>query len=86
MIDSWLVASILLFVLALCAAVRILPGPTRLDRLVAVNVTVTIACTGLFLFAISLGNLLMLDFAILLAVIFFFGTIWSAGKTPEDPA
>jgi len=78
MIDTWLFAAICLFILAFCAVMRILPGPTQLDRLIALNAAITIACAGLLCLTIAMGTLLILYSAIIFAVICFVGTIYSA--------
>jgi len=78
MIDTWLLATVCLFILSFCALLRILPGPTRLDRLIALNAAITNACAGLLCLTIALGNLLVLYSAIFLAIACFAGTIFSA--------
>jgi len=78
MIDTWFFATVCLFILSFCALLRIIPGPTRLDRLIALNAAITIACAGLLCLTIALGNLLVLYSAIILAITCFAGTIFSA--------
>jgi multicomponent Na+:H+ antiporter subunit F len=78
MIDTWLFAGVCLFVLSFCAVLRIIPGPTRLDRLIALNAAITIACAGLLCLTIVLGNLLILYSAIIFAIACFTGTIYFA--------
>jgi len=86
MIDTWLFAAVCLFVLAFCAALRILPGPTtRLDQLIALNAAITIACSGLLCLAIAVGNIFVLDSAMILAIAFFAGTILFADRNPGEP-
>ncbi len=77
-IDTWLFAAICLFFLSFCAVLRIFPGPSRLDRLVAINVAITIACSGFIALAIAWGNLMIMGIALILAGIGFLGTIESA--------
>jgi multisubunit Na+/H+ antiporter MnhF subunit len=77
-IDTWLFAAICLFFLAFCAVLRILPGPSQLDRLVAINVAITIACSGFIALALAWGNLMVLWIAIIFAGIGLLGTIGSA--------
>ena len=85
MIDTWLFATLCLFILAFCAVLCILPGPTRPDRLIALNVAITIACAGLLCLTIAVGNLLILYSAIIFAAICFAGTIYSAHKNRGEP-
>jgi len=74
-IDIWLFAAGAFFILAFCAVLRILPGPTLNDRLIAVNVAATLACAGALSLTVSAGNLLVLLIAGLLACIVFATTI-----------
>ena len=85
MIDTWLFAAICLFILAFCAVLRMLPGPTQLDRLIALNTAITIACAGLLCLTIAVGTLLILYGAIIFAVIGFAVTIYSAHKNRSEP-
>ena len=85
MIDTWLFAAICLFILAFCAVLRMLPGPTKLDRLIALNAAITIACAGLLCLTITVGNLLILYGAIIFVVIGFAGTICSAYQNRGEP-
>jgi multicomponent Na+:H+ antiporter subunit F len=85
MIDTWLFAAVCLFVLAFCAVLRILPGPTRLDQLIALNAAMTIACSGLLCLAIALGDIFVLDSAMILALAFFVGTIWFTDRDQGEP-
>lgn len=75
MIDTWLFAAVCLFMLAFCAALRTIPGPTRLDRLVAINTAVTIAGAGLVCLTIATGNVLVMYGTILFVIACFSGTI-----------
>jgi len=67
MIDTWLFAVICLIFLSICAVVRIIPGPTRFDRFVAVNTGITLAAGAALALSISFGNLFILDASFLLA-------------------
>ena len=73
MIDTWLFASLCLFFLALCAVLRTIPGPSRFDRIVAVNVALTIAVAGALALSVSLGNPLIIDFMIVVAALGYSG-------------
>jgi len=75
MIDSWLFAALCLIFLSICAILTIIPGPSRDDRLIAVNAAVTIAATAAIAFSISRGNLFVLDVSIVLAALCYAGTI-----------
>jgi multicomponent Na+:H+ antiporter subunit F len=85
MIDTWLFAVICLIFLSICAVVRIIPGPTRYDRLVALNTAITLAAGAALALSISFGNLFILDAAIALLALCFAGTIAIArfGKGDE---
>jgi multisubunit Na+/H+ antiporter MnhF subunit len=75
MIDSWLFAALCLIFLSICAILTIIPGPTRDDRLVAVNAAVTIAAGAAIALSISVGNLFALDVAIVLVALCYAGII-----------
>jgi len=75
MIDSWLFAALCLIFLSICAILTIIPGPSRDDRLIAVNAAVTIAATAAIAFSMSLGNLFVLDVSIVLVALCYTGTI-----------
>ena len=74
MINTWLFAAAILIFLALCAVLRIFPGPTLLDRIVAANAAITIASAGGAALCIATGNLLALDITILAALLLYAGT------------
>jgi multisubunit Na+/H+ antiporter MnhF subunit len=75
MIDTWLFAALCLIFLSICSVVRILPGPTRFDKLVALNTAITLAAGAALAISISLGNLLVLDASIALLALCYTGTI-----------
>jgi len=75
MIDSWLFAALCLIFLSVCTILSIIPGPTRDDRLIAVNAAITIAATAAIAFSISRGNLFVLDVSIVLVALCYAGTI-----------
>ncbi|WP_292425405.1 hypothetical protein [Methanoregula sp.] len=78
MLDIWLFAAVCLFILAFCAVLRVIPGPTLHDRLIAVNVAATLACAGALALTVSVGDLIILTLAGLIACIVFVITIWTA--------
>jgi multisubunit Na+/H+ antiporter MnhF subunit len=85
MIDSWLFAALCLIFLSICAILTTMPGPTRNDRLVAVNAAITIAAGAAIALSISLGNLFVLDVSIILVALCYAGTIAIArSKKGED--
>jgi len=75
MIDTWIFAALCFIFLSICAFVRILPGPTRFDQLVALNTAITLAAGAALAVSISLGNLLVLDASIAILALCFIGTI-----------
>lgn len=86
MIDTWLVAAICLIFLSLCAVVRIIPGPTRLDRLVAANTAITLVAGAALALSIFFGDLYILDASIALLAVCFAGTIAMARFSRSEKA
>jgi multisubunit Na+/H+ antiporter MnhF subunit len=84
MIDSWLFAALCLIFLSICAILRILPGPTRDDQLIAVIAAITLAAAAAVGLSISLGNLLVLDVSILLVALCYAGSIAIARSRKGD--
>jgi len=74
-LDIWLFAAVCLFILAFCAVLRVIPGPTLHDRLIAANIATTIACAGALALTVSAGDLIIMVLAGLLACIVFATTI-----------
>ena len=74
-LDIWLFAAVCLFILTFCAVLRVIPGPTLHDRLIATNIAATLACAGALALTISAGDLIILVRAGLLACIVFATTI-----------
>ena len=74
-IDIWFCASVVFFILTICAVLRIIPGPTLNDRLIAANVAATLACAGALALTVSAGSLFVVLVAALLACIVFAATI-----------
>jgi len=85
-LDIWLFAAVCLFILAVCAVLRVIPGPTLYDRLIAINIAATVACAGALALTVSLGNLLIPVLAGLFACIVFATTLRISqvhrGETP----
>ena len=73
MINAWFFAAICLLFLTLCALVRIIPGPTRDDQLIAVNAAVTIAAAAVIALSIFWQNLFVLDTSIVIVTLCYAG-------------
>jgi multisubunit Na+/H+ antiporter MnhF subunit len=86
MIDSWLFAALCLIFLSICAILTIIPGPTRDDRLIAVNAAITIAMGATIALSISLGNLFVLDISIVLGALCYAGTLAIARSKEGEEA
>jgi multisubunit Na+/H+ antiporter MnhF subunit len=74
-IDIWFIAAICLFVLACCAALRILSTHSLPDRLLAANVAATLGCAGALSLTVSFGDLVVAVLALIVACIVFATTI-----------
>lgn len=57
------------------AFIRLLLGPEVPDRVVALDLMATVAVGGICLFSVVMDNYIFLDAALVLALIFFLGTI-----------
>jgi multisubunit Na+/H+ antiporter MnhF subunit len=86
MIDSWLFAALCLIFLSICAILTIIHGPTRDDRLIAVNAAITIAMGAAIALSISLGNLFVLDVSIGLGGLCYAGTFAIARSKEGEEA
>jgi multisubunit Na+/H+ antiporter MnhF subunit len=73
MIDTWFFAALCLSFLALCALLRVIPGPELNDRIVSFTAAVTLFAAAALVFSISSGNLFILDVAIIIALLLFAG-------------
>ncbi len=73
MIDTWFFAALCFGFLALCALLRVIPGPERNDRIVSFTAAVTLASAAALVLTIASGNLFILDAAIVIALILFAG-------------
>ncbi|MEI7857553.1 MAG: monovalent cation/H+ antiporter complex subunit F [Methanomicrobiales archaeon] len=84
MIDTWFFAALCFGFLALCALLRVIPGPDRNDRIVSLTAAITLASAAALVWSIGSGDLFILDAAIVLALVLFAGTIgyakFSGGK------
>ncbi len=86
MIDTWLFAAFCLVLLAVCAVLRIITnGHSPYDRLVAMNVAITIAAGSALGLGISWGDLFILNIFIILIAFAYTGLIFMArSKHGED--
>jgi len=75
MINTWLVTVFCLIVLSVCAVLRVIPGPARDDRFVAVNTAITLAAGAALGLSIYWGNIVILDISIILIGLCYAGTI-----------
>jgi hypothetical protein len=75
MIDTWFFAAVCLGFLSLCTILRVIPGPTRDDRLIAVTTALTIIAGAALALSISWGNLLVMDTFIAFIALSYAGTI-----------
>ena len=75
MIDTWLFAALCFGVLALCALLRVIPGPERNDRIVALSAAITLAAAAALVLSIASGDLFILDGAIVVVLLIFAGML-----------
>ncbi len=75
MIDTWLFAALCFGFLALCALLRVIPGPELSDRIVSFTAAITLFATAALVLSIGLGNLFILDAAIIIVLILFAGIL-----------
>jgi multicomponent K+:H+ antiporter subunit F len=74
MIDTWLFAALCFVFLALCALLRVIPGPELNDRIVSFTAAITLAAAAALVLSIAYGDLVILDAAIIAALLLFAGT------------
>ena len=75
MINTWLVTVFCLIVLSICAVLRVIPGPARDDRFVAINTATTLAAGAALGISIYWGDLVILDISMVLITLCYAGTI-----------
>jgi multisubunit Na+/H+ antiporter MnhF subunit len=75
MINAWFFAALCLVILTLCALMRVIPGPTRDDQLIAINAAITIAAAAAIALSIYWQSLFVLDTSIALLTLCYAGTI-----------
>jgi multisubunit Na+/H+ antiporter MnhF subunit len=86
MIDTWFFAALCLCLIAAGALVRVVRIPMQYDRIVAATACITIAGGAGLALSISLGNILILDVTIILALLGFATVIASCSFSPEVSA
>ncbi len=75
MIDTWLFAALCFGFLALCALLRVIPGPEKNDRIVSFTAALTLTAAAALVLSIASGDLFILDAAIVVVLILFAGII-----------
>jgi multisubunit Na+/H+ antiporter MnhF subunit len=86
MIDTWFFAALCLCLIAAGALVRVVRIPMLYDRIVAATACITIAGGAGLALSISLGNILILDVTIILALLGFAAVIASCSISREVSA
>jgi multisubunit Na+/H+ antiporter MnhF subunit len=86
MINSWLVTVFCLVVLSLCAVVRVIPGPARDDRFVALNTAITLAAGAALGLSIYWGNIVLLDISLVLVSLGYAAMIAMARSAGSEKA
>ena len=75
-LDMWFFAAVCLFLCAVLAALRNLPGRASLqDRLIAADVATTLGCAGALVLTVTVGDLLIMVLAGVIACIVFATTL-----------
>ncbi|MCD6478934.1 MAG: cation:proton antiporter [Candidatus Diapherotrites archaeon] len=74
----FIIASVVLGIIALIAIARIILGPTLADRVVALDATNTMAVAILILLSAEFRQAMFVDIAIVYAMLSFIGTIYFA--------
>ena len=75
MIDTWLFAALCFGFFALCALLRVIPGPERSDWIVSFTAALSLFAAAALVLCIASGNLFILDAAIIIVLILFAGVI-----------
>ncbi|MFT3898947.1 MAG: monovalent cation/H+ antiporter complex subunit F [Gordonia sp. (in: high G+C Gram-positive bacteria)] len=71
----WLVAAAMLLIAVVNASVRVLGGPTTLDRLIALDMTIAVTMCGLALWAGTSGDSTVVSAIAAIALVNFIGSI-----------
>jgi multisubunit Na+/H+ antiporter MnhF subunit len=86
MIDTWFFAALCLCLIAAGALVRVVRIPMLYDRIVAATAGITIAGAAGLTLSISMGNILVLDATIILALLGFAAVIATCSLSGEVSA
>jgi multisubunit Na+/H+ antiporter MnhF subunit len=86
MIDTWLFAAICLTFILLVAVLRIIPGPTRFDRISAVNAAVTLMTGVALALCVAWGDIVILEASIIISVVCYTITIGIARSAGSGQA
>jgi len=86
MIDPWFFSAFCLGLLAAGALVRVVRIPVVYDRIIAAAVMITIGAVAGLVLSIALGNLLVLDATIILALLGYAAVIASGTLAAEAGA
>ncbi len=80
---EFITAGIILIVIAIIAAIRIALGPTNLERIVALDATTTLIVGSLLCFSMAFEQPVIIDVAIVYALIGFGGILFLAKYIEE---
>jgi len=86
MIDTWLFAALCLCVLAACAFLRVIPGPSPFDRIVAANAGLTIALSGALVAGVARGDLVFIEAAVVAGLLCYGGLFAAAHAVRGEPS
>lgn len=75
---EFITAAIILIILAIIAAIRIVLGPTNPERIVALDATTTLIVGSLLCFSMAFNQPIIIDVAIVYALIGFGGILFLA--------
>ncbi|NNG98069.1 monovalent cation/H+ antiporter complex subunit F [Gordonia araii] len=71
----WLVAAAMLLIAGILASTRVLGGPTTLDRLIALDMSIALTMCGLALWAGTSGDSSVVSAIVAIALVNFVGSI-----------
>lgn len=84
MIDAWIAVLFVLAALILLSLYRLFSGPTVPDRVVALDVVNTLTVSSMIVLSVVLVQPVMVDVAIVYALLSFVGTLYIAGYLGGD--
>jgi multisubunit Na+/H+ antiporter MnhF subunit len=85
MIDTWLSAALILFFIAVCTVIRVIPVPSLNDRLVAGTAAMTMLTAAALALGIDWRNLPILEAIIIIDVIWFAAAMMLMGREVKQP-